>query len=68
MLSVAQFDHSFSNEVKNFQKLNKRQNSRSKKCEVLLEVSHSWCLAQFLPVDTLHSALQQTEIWRENKL
>jgi hypothetical protein len=43
--NVVQFDHPFLNEIKNFQKLNKRENSRSKKCEVLLEVSHSWCLA-----------------------
>jgi hypothetical protein len=62
MCSVVNFDHSFLIEIENFQKLNKKENSRSKKCECLLEVSHSWCLTQFLPVDTLHSALQQPEI------
>ena len=52
------------NELKNIKKQHKRGKILIiKKCEILLEMIHSLCLKLFLPVDTLHLALKQPEMF-----
>ena len=59
MLTVAKFAHFLKINLKIYRNSTKDE----KYCEILLEMTHSWCLKLFLPVDTLHLALKQPEIF-----